>query len=82
MADTELRTEIEYAEMLSEQLETYYQLFFDYYAETTEKPERVMWDVDMFIRAMVDIQDKVEQIHQRMKHMVKMAFEEKKVEVA
>ena len=82
MADTELRTEIEYAEMLSEQLETYYQLFFDYYAETTEKPERVMYDVDMFIRAMVDIQDKVEQIHQRMKHMVKMAFEESKAEVA
>ena len=76
MADTELRMEIEYAEMLSEQLETYYQLFFDYYAETTEKPERVMMDVDMFIRAMVDIQDKVEQIHQRMKHMVKMAFGE------
>ena len=76
MAGTELRTEIEYAEMLSEQLETYYQLFFDYYAETTEKPERVMCDVDMFIRAMVDIQDKVEQIHQRMKRMVKMAFGE------
>lgn len=76
MEDTELRTEIEYAEMLSEQLETYYQLFFDYYAETTEKPERVMMDVDMFIRAMVDIQDKVEQIHQRMKRMVKMAFGE------
>lgn len=77
MADTELRTEIEYAEMLSEQLETYYQLFYNYYAETTEKPEKVMYDKDMFIRAMTDIQDKVEVIRQRMKMLVRMAYGEK-----
>ena len=82
MADTELRAEIEYTEMLSEQLETYYQLFYNYYAETTEKPEKVMYDKDMFIRAMTDIQDKVEVIHQRMKALVKMAFGEKQTEVA
>ena len=36
----ELATEIEYAECLGEQLETYYQLFYDYYAETEKKPDK------------------------------------------
>lgn len=76
MADTELRTEIEYAEMLSEQLETYFQLFYDYYAETEEKTDKVMYDKGMFIRAMTDIQDKVEVIRQRMGKLVRMAFGE------
>lgn len=69
-----LAMEIEYAECLGEQLETYYQLFYNYYAETTEKPEKVMYDKDMFIRAMTDIQDKVEVLHQRLKRMVGMAY--------
>lgn len=70
----ELTTEIEYAECLGEQLETYYQLFYDYYAETEEKPEKVMIDKGMFIRAMTDIQDKVEVLHQRLKRMVGLAY--------
>ena len=74
MDSRELVTEIEYAECLGEQLETYYQLFYDYYAETNEKPEKVMIDKDMFIRAMTDIQDKVEVLHQRLKRMVEMAY--------
>ena len=77
MADTELRTEIEYAEMLAEQLDTYFLMFYDYYAETEDKPLKVLNDVDVFIRAMTDIQDKIEQVHQRLKHAVKMAFDEK-----
>lgn len=71
----ELATEIEYAECLSEQLETYYQLFYDYYAETNKKPDKVMYDKNMFIRAMTDIQDKVEVLHQRLKRMAGMAYE-------
>ena len=74
MDTRELVTEIEYSECLGEQLETYYQLFYDYYAETEEKPEKVMLDKDMFIRAMTDIQDKVEILHQRLKRMVTMAY--------
>lgn len=74
MSNSELATEIEYAECLGEQLETYYQLFYDYYAETNEKPEKVMIDKDMFIRAMTDIQDKVEVLHQRLKQIVGMAY--------
>ena len=70
----ELTTEIEYAECLGEQLETYYQFFYDYYAETEEKPEKVMIDKGMFIRAMTDIQDKVEVLHQRLKRMVGLAY--------
>lgn len=76
MADTELRMEIEYAEMLAEQLDTYFLMFYDYYAETDDKPLKVLNDVDVFIRAMTDIQDKVEGLHVRLKQMVKMAFGE------
>ena len=74
MADTELRTEIEYAELLAEQLDTFFLMFYDYYAETNEKPLKVLNDVDVFIRAMTDIQDKVEGLHVRLTHMVKMAY--------
>lgn len=76
MVDTEMRTEIEYAELLAEQLETYFLMFYDYYAETVDKPLKVLNDVDVFIRAMTDVQDKVEGLHVRLKHMVKMAFGE------
>ena len=76
MADTELRTEIEYAELLAEQLETYFLMFYDYYAETVDKPLKVLNDIDVFIRAMTDVQDKIEQVHQRLKHAVRMAFGE------
>ena len=76
MADTELRTEIEYAEMLAEQLDTYFLMFYDYYAETNDKPLKILNDIEVFIRAMTDVQDKIEQIHQRLKHTVRMAFGE------
>lgn len=76
MVDTEMRTEIEYAELLAEQLDTYFLMFYDYYAETMEKPGKVLYDKDVFIRAMTDIQDKVEVLHVRLTNMVKMAFGE------
>lgn len=76
MTDTELRTEIEYAEFLAEQLETYFLMFYYYYAEAVDKPLKVLNDVDVFICAMTDVQDKIEQIHQRLKHTVKMAYGE------
>lgn len=78
MVDSEIRTEIEYAEFLAEQLDTYFLMFYDYYAETVEKPEKVLYDKDVFIRAMTDIQDKVEGLHVRLKHMVEMAYGEGK----
>lgn len=76
MSSTEMAMEIEYAEMLAESLDAHFLMFYDYYAENADKPEKVMYDKDVFIRGMTDIQDKVEGLHQRLKHMREMAYGE------